>query len=96
MRRMFHLSDRPDKNYIAGLSVGGGHGALMVGLACSTQYAAIGCFLAGLDVPATAPYCDEVLSGQKPKGYANIRASIKKLVNSRCRARVHQSTAAQG
>lgn len=82
MRQMFPLSDRPDKNYIAGLSMGG-RGALMVGLARPAQYAAIGCFSAGLEVPATAPYRDEVLGGQSPKGYADIRASIKKLTNSR-------------
>ena len=47
MRTFFHLSDQREDNFIAGLSMGG-EGALRIGLLCPENYAAIGCFSAGL------------------------------------------------
>ncbi|NLB38699.1 MAG: esterase family protein [Clostridiales bacterium] len=81
MRQMFPLSDRPDKNFIAGLSMGG-RGALMIGLANPEQYSVIGCFSAGLDIPAKAPYRDEVLGGKRPSGYGDIRQNVKTAAKS--------------
>ncbi len=77
LRQMFPLSDQRDKNFIAGLSMGG-RGAMMIGLANPEQYAVIGCFSAGLDIPAKAPYRDDVLGAKMPTGYADIRANAKK------------------
>ena len=46
-REMFpQLSDAPEDNFIAGLSMGG-YGALKIGLTYPERYAAIGCFSAG-------------------------------------------------
>jgi len=47
MRSFFPLSDKREENFIAGLSMGG-QGCLKIGLANPENYAAIGCFSAGL------------------------------------------------
>lgn len=90
MRQMFPLSAQPDKNYIAGLSMGG-RGAMMIGLANPEQYAVIGCFSAGLDIPAKGPYRENVLGGERPTGYADIRANVNLAAQSAHAPRIYHS-----
>lgn len=49
LRAIFHLPDERDKNYIAGLSMGG-YGAMLLGLSHPERYTAIGSFSGALDM----------------------------------------------
>lgn len=51
LRSIFHIPDEREKNYIAGLSMGG-YGALLLGLSQPDKYAAIGAFSGALDMAA--------------------------------------------
>ncbi len=50
VHRMFPTSDKPEDNYIAGLSMGG-YGALRIGLLHPERYSRIGAFSSGICIP---------------------------------------------
>ncbi len=63
MRGFFRISDRPEDNFVAGLSMGG-YGAMKLALTFPERYAAAGCFSGALDIAD--------MSGRTKESLANM------------------------
>lgn len=73
MQSFFPISDKPQDQYIAGLSMGG-MGALKIGLTKPQQYAAVGCFSSGnLFYRAEEKY---VKAAKRPSGGFSISEAV--------------------
>ena len=75
VHNMFPTSDKPEDNYIAGLSMGG-YGALRIGLKHPERYSRIGAFSSGIHIP------QEYAKGNFRMGGQTIFGDPEKVIGS--------------